>query len=208
MSVLSSPRRRLSRTRVCVRAGAAAVTDEAVWKSWCSSMVYGGVGLIMVDGNGDDVDLRLSAARQVIGSKLAGVMEPVDPQARADVIHLDSVDHVDAWPGRLVGLTVETIDEAYEAYESGCAYLVTEARLPLLTGHMVDMARAHPDMVWFLAGCEDRAGLRQAIGQGARRVWIDNGDRALIAQCSADLRRAWSADPDMSALRRGQTSWR
>lgn len=177
--------------------------DEQAWPAWCSAMVHRGVGLIMVDGRLPNIDQLLSSARQVIGRRLVGVVEPVNPEIHSDVIHLRSADQAGLWPTSLVGCEVSGADEAQGAEEAGCAYVVTDAHNLEVTADMAQWVKDHPQMVWFLAGCENSSDLEEAIRQGVRRVWINDDDGMEIAACSALLRDAWRADPAM-ALVRGQ----
>ena len=199
MTVLFSPRFRLDRTRICVTVEARG--DLASWRQWCSSVSLGGAGMIAVSAE-TQVDDYLSAAREGVGRGLVAAVEPVDSDARADVIHMSQADHVGLWPTRLVGCEVSSLDQAYEGLRAGCAYLVADWRVPGLVTQVKGLALRHPELVWFVSGCATMEDLKDATSQGARRVW-DPGEQNL-GEWSAYLRQIWRTDPTMNMFRAGR----
>ena len=174
MTVLVSPKNRLERTRIAIATQAR--RDVKAWKKWCASVIEDGAGMIVVSNPGFDLQQMneiLSAAREVSPRGLVAAKEPVDATVRADVIHLDSVEHVKKWSGRLVGCAVSSVKAAEAAYKAGCAYLVADMRIESLVAEMAGLARTHPDLVWFVSGCTTLADLEKATSLGARRVWME-----------------------------------
>jgi len=187
----------LERTRLVVVAPTPAPAD---WPGWCAEMACSGVGMIIVEGGSlAEANQRLSTARQVVGNVLMGVAEPIDPEVRADVVHLRSPRS--STPGRLVGAQVWSLPQAEAALQAGCAYLVVDWRVPGLVAGMAEMQLDRPGMVWFTAGCRDAADLGQATSMGARRAWMRT-DQQTIAESSAWLRQVWRSDPALGGLAR------
>jgi len=167
-------------------------------------MVRTGAGLIMISGTPDDgrLDDWASAGRQVAGTALVGVAEPVDPAVPADVIHLTAAWHRPTWPGRLTGCEVSSEAGVDAAVQAGCAYVVADCRVPGLVGQVAESARRHPGLVWFVSGCASLAQLKEAVGAGARRVWMKPALEASVGEWSGYLRQVWQIDPDMGGLNR------
>jgi hypothetical protein len=168
-------------------------------------VVRDGAGLIAVgsvDTDGVDLAQLLTSARSVAGASLVAAIDPVDPTTRADVIQLSDPSQCSRWPGRLVGCAVHGMAEVDQAWNAGCDYVVVDRRdrdaITCLAGTMGHT----PSPVWFVAGCAAVSEVRQALSEGARRLWIDSrvGDQARA--WSGEIRRVWAEDPAMNGMRR------
>ena len=202
MTVMYSPLSRLDRTRLAVVAEPAG--DLTTWSNWCQKAFSDGAGLILVRDPILDVNDLLKAGRAVAANGLVGVVEPIDPGARSDVIHLEAPANAVNWPNRLVGCQVADLGQAGEALSAGCQYLVVDHADEALVVAMTQFAEEHDDLIWFVAGCRTLAELESATARGARRAWVAAG--SVVEIWSTHLRQVWRSDPAMSSLIRMRRS--
>jgi len=168
----------------------------------------GGAGVVQLRRKGDDAleTLRLAERCRAI-TAAAGTLLVVNDRldvamaCDADGVHLGQDDlPLEAarrlWPGRIVGRSTHSLDQALQAQAEGADYAgvgpvyatPTKPGRPAAGTGFVAEAAAHLRIPWFAIGGVDGETLQQVLDAGARRVAV------VRAVCDAhDVERATRA---------------
>jgi thiamine-phosphate pyrophosphorylase len=181
---------RLAQARLCVVTMAAHSPAQVldVVRAACA----GGAGVVQLRRKGDDglETLRLAERCRAV-TTAAGVLFVVNDRldvamaADADGVHLgqDDLPLVVArrlWPGRIVGRSTHTVEQALAAQGDGADYIgvgpvfatPTKPGRPAVGLSLVHAAAAQVRIPWFAIGGIDFASAAAVIAAGARRVAV------------------------------------